>query len=581
MTLYTPHCTHSIFAGNPLESTHPNTIAQPKLGYMTQGRGRPETTQLLRAKLGFRDDMLWKRFCARRLELIHSLSLSSRKASEQEEPVHFVARKLCSEYGYNPEGVLPDFEKLVRAGIQSVRRNQRRFTRGTNKEGKPVLLKSSSAGEDSVVGSPGSPGSNDAVTPGGKPTGIVAALQELQAYILPLMVSNSSITPATPMIREGFFQLTVGATCAANGLDNFAPILYDAVLGDLGDAMVRFFNVSQRKVLSPLLANAVVLHGTEVAFAFQSVLSELVLAAGSDVDEMIEVLNRLEVPSVLPPIRSSYRRSDESSYSPGNTRDTSLSPQPDTPKSLQVSPVVRPTSGNEFPTNHDTAPQVQPINTAVKPMLASENYQSASPTKAPAPPPNLGPFAGTPSQPGTPVVKPEQEQLNAAATLASGFSVSMPQQNPPPPQPLMPMLNNSAAPPPMLPSLSSFPIRGQWGAMPTMFERRVTIYYNGRHLSLIYSPLKNTPPTISELIEHSRKTFTIAPDAVVRVRDLLSKRILETQQDLLDVFSQQVVDLELFLPPPMMVVAPPPSNEAPRFTPLAPVLLRSDQKPVQ
>lgn len=539
--------------------------------------------------------MLWKRFCARRLELIHSLSLSSRKASEQEEPVHFVARKLCSEYGYNPESVLPDFEKLVRAGIQSVRRNQRRFTRGTNKDGKPLLVKGAGAGEESVEGSPGSPGSSDMAS-AGKPTGIVAALQELRAYIMPLMVSNSSITPATPMIREGFFQLTVGATCAANGLDNFAPILYDAILGDLGDAMVRFFNVSQRKVLAPLLANAVVLHGTEVAFAFQSVLSELVLAAGADVNEMIEVLNRLELPSVLPPIRTNFRRENDPAYSPGNSGDTSLSPQPATPNSLQVSPVVRPTSANGVAGNSDTAPQVQPLNATATPMLASESQQPlSSPPKISAlldsssagiaRSSNLGPFATTPSQPGTPVIKPEQEQLNAAATLASGFSMTMPQQQPsaaphvPPPQPLMPIMNTPSAAPPMLPSLSSLPIRGQWGAMPTMFERRVTIYYNGRHLSLIYSPLKNTPPTISELIEHSRKTFTIAPDAVVRVRDLLSKRILETQQDLLDVFSQQVVDLELFLPPPMLMVAPPPSNETPRFTPLAPVLVRSDQKP--
>lgn len=534
--------------------------------------------------------------------------------------MHFVARKLCNEYGYNPETVLPDFEKLVRAGIQSVRRNQRRFTRGIQREAK--LVPGPDGLDEPMESSLGSP---EAEGGSSRPTGIVAALQELRSFLLPLMVSNSTPTMATSMIREGVFRLTVGVTCAANGLDNFAPVLYESVLGDLGEAVVRFFNVSQRKVLAPLLASAVVLHGIEVAFALQNVLSELIMAAGPDIAEMIEVLNRLEVPSALPPPRSVARRSEKSG--PSSPRaERSVSPQPDTPKSLQVSPVVdaTPTNGTNTVASTPQLPKVNlasssqasegvnygfPAQPSKPPMLPTISGNMHSPfgsypaesTPAPAMTPALsqpiGPSMSQPmSQPmsqaigqstSTAAPKVEQDQLNAATTLATGFSSGIPTvqapaqpQQPQQPQqtgvpsvPMMPM----AAPPTMLPSLTSLPIRGQWGSMPTMSERRVTIYYNGRHLSLIYSPLKNTPPTIAELIEHSRKTFTIAPDAVVRVRDLLSKRILETQQDLLDSFAQQIVDLELFLPPPMMSIAPP-ANEIPRFAPVAPLLVRSEQK---
>lgn len=82
-------------------------------------------TASVRTKLNFHDDKQWKKFSARRLELIHNLSLSSKKASEQDEEIFVVANSLREEYGFPPE-YLPDFDKLVRAGIQSVRRNKKR-----------------------------------------------------------------------------------------------------------------------------------------------------------------------------------------------------------------------------------------------------------------------------------------------------------------------------------------------------------------------------------------------------------------------------------------------------------------------
>ncbi|ODV90589.1 hypothetical protein CANCADRAFT_12922, partial [Tortispora caseinolytica NRRL Y-17796] len=82
-------------------------------------------TQAIRSRLNFTDDATWRKFSARRLELIDSMSLSTRKASEQEKEIRKVAETLCVEFGF-PTTALPDFDKLVRAAIQSARRNRKR-----------------------------------------------------------------------------------------------------------------------------------------------------------------------------------------------------------------------------------------------------------------------------------------------------------------------------------------------------------------------------------------------------------------------------------------------------------------------
>lgn len=85
-------------------------------------------THAIRARLNFLDERLWKRFSARRLELIDTLDLSSKKASEQEEQIKNVADALRVEFNYSPE-YFRDFDKLVRAAVQSVRRNRKRSSK--------------------------------------------------------------------------------------------------------------------------------------------------------------------------------------------------------------------------------------------------------------------------------------------------------------------------------------------------------------------------------------------------------------------------------------------------------------------
>lgn len=102
---------------------------------------RVGVTHYIRTKLNFYDDTLWKRFSARRLELIDALDLSCRKASEQESEIKRVAETLRLEFNYGPE-YIQDFDRLVRAAIQSVRRNRKRSLKQTNnsqkKKSKPT-----------------------------------------------------------------------------------------------------------------------------------------------------------------------------------------------------------------------------------------------------------------------------------------------------------------------------------------------------------------------------------------------------------------------------------------------------------
>ncbi|KAK9365793.1 transcription factor Vhr1-domain-containing protein [Lipomyces kononenkoae] len=89
-------------------------------------------TQTIRQKLQFTDEGLWKKFSARRLELIDSMSLSTKKASEQDDVIIAVADTLREEYGFPPQ-TLPDFDKLVRAAVQSVRRNRKRLPKSKSR----------------------------------------------------------------------------------------------------------------------------------------------------------------------------------------------------------------------------------------------------------------------------------------------------------------------------------------------------------------------------------------------------------------------------------------------------------------
>lgn len=112
----------------PLAPKQQTPSQQPTSPENADDKKKGGVTQSIREKLNFQDEKLWKRFSSRRLDLIDSMALSSKKASEQDVEISNVANTLREEYGYPPE-TAADFDRLVRAGIQSVRRNRKRVPR--------------------------------------------------------------------------------------------------------------------------------------------------------------------------------------------------------------------------------------------------------------------------------------------------------------------------------------------------------------------------------------------------------------------------------------------------------------------
>ncbi|KAL6948060.1 hypothetical protein ACO0OE_002080 [Hanseniaspora uvarum] len=83
------------------------------------------TTYKIRESLQFLDNKKWKLFSTRRLELIDRFKLFEKKASEQDCNIERIANILRTEFDYSIEHQV-DFEKLVTAAVQSVRRNRKR-----------------------------------------------------------------------------------------------------------------------------------------------------------------------------------------------------------------------------------------------------------------------------------------------------------------------------------------------------------------------------------------------------------------------------------------------------------------------
>ncbi|GMM30053.1 Vhr1 protein [Martiniozyma asiatica (nom. inval.)] len=92
---------------------------------MAPSKGNAGSTSIIRKKLNFTDEALWRKFSSRRLQMVEALSLSSKKASEQDNEIRICARTLMNEFGFS-DAHLGEFDKLVRFAIQSVRRNKRR-----------------------------------------------------------------------------------------------------------------------------------------------------------------------------------------------------------------------------------------------------------------------------------------------------------------------------------------------------------------------------------------------------------------------------------------------------------------------
>ncbi|KAH3680793.1 hypothetical protein WICMUC_000144 [Wickerhamomyces mucosus] len=88
-------------------------------------------THQIREQLNFTDPSKWRKFTNRRLELVDKFNLSSKKASEQDGLILKIADILRLEFGYD-DSKINEFDKLVRAAVQSVRRNRKRSLKQLN-----------------------------------------------------------------------------------------------------------------------------------------------------------------------------------------------------------------------------------------------------------------------------------------------------------------------------------------------------------------------------------------------------------------------------------------------------------------
>lgn len=96
-------------------------------------------TTKIRQRLNFTNELVWKQFSARRLKLIEDNQLHYRKASDQDFEVKHVAETLRQEFNL-PVTLLDDIDKLVRAAIQSIRRNRKRSSKSKKSLGNNFII---------------------------------------------------------------------------------------------------------------------------------------------------------------------------------------------------------------------------------------------------------------------------------------------------------------------------------------------------------------------------------------------------------------------------------------------------------
>lgn len=169
------------------------------------------TTHKIREQLNFSDEKKWKQFSGRRLELIDKFGLSERKASEQDDNIKQIATILRTEFGY-PINTAGEFEKLVTAAVQSVRRNRKRSKRrmpgrspSPSSLPSPVSCSSNQAAvsaseEDVGVCGTNSPPSMGKLVPCGHVT--MGSLATIQPKVLAAPAVGPKLSSCVPVVQS-------------------------------------------------------------------------------------------------------------------------------------------------------------------------------------------------------------------------------------------------------------------------------------------------------------------------------------------------------------------------------------------
>lgn len=656
-----------------------------------------ETTLSLRNRLGFNEVAIWKQFCARRLHLIHTLSLNLRKASEQEEQVRVLAAELCAEYGFGPYAQ-SDFEKLLIAGIQSVRRNKKRSARHPNgfeerkRSDDPALAgpgplaypqsqlsqpdvsiahaghighnghSGTNGGSSSQAGSKTPLGQTDAISPrhvpsesarhASQPTdqaehvaptapselsggpmassmfqSLVARLEVLRDMIGAASAHwiESSAPTVAHMSAYGVLSTAVGAASVHGKLSTAeATAMRDSILqGPLLESLRLALNptLTQTRLLERIGALAASLvHGPSLLSALQALCVSLAQAShGSENDMrfMLKPLARTE-PHAAP------RPQTEPVAQPPALPHHMLAPpppimplyQPPMPQMAPVHPMGHAYLPYGLP--YPTQPQSQPPHAPSAPAPAHSPHGTL---QASTQTPHIQTSQVQTSHVQTPQVQTTQVQTPQVQTsyARSPHAQSPPMQEPRTQAPHLQTQTRIETPryQSFLPPSSEQPIgqlrhsigqidgefrsrspgNREFGSVSSVAsstsastaassvsfhvtgpDRLVTLQYNDKALQLTFSPMKATPPTISEIIDNARASFNIPAATVVRIKDASRNKIIETNSELIDAFTQAHVRLELLLPPPMMIGMDAKRDilgSETRFTNLAPIFRKS------
>ncbi|CAH01413.1 uncharacterized protein KLLA0_C08151g [Kluyveromyces lactis] len=185
------------------------------------------TTHRIREQLNFSDDKKWKQFSSRRLELIDKFNLSERKASEQDENIRQIAHILRTEFGY-PTITSSEFEKLVTAAVQSVRRNRKRSTKTRSKRSE---MSSATSDEDWLISRTTSPvhshhsgasslASSSTTHAASNPSSVPASQVAPHATLQP----SQNHTPQMPLLSGSSLPIH-SSTSSTNNINSPAPII--------------------------------------------------------------------------------------------------------------------------------------------------------------------------------------------------------------------------------------------------------------------------------------------------------------------------------------------------------------------
>lgn len=254
---------------------------------------RAESTAYLRNRLQFHDEVRWKRFSTRRLELINALRLDENKASKQEREIRNVAKILCDEFEYSSSAIR-DFEKLVRLGVQSVRRNRHRPTK-TGSLPTTSFEVMGSAAPSQPVPSSSSPAASAAPVMRQLPQNMGAALGLLAE--LGSEVGVAALPATWSLLAAGALRLALGLALQPLTHDTLsAGMLASFESGPLGEEIARLTHSSN---FNSLVAIAATRDYVATVCALRVVSTDL-LAHNSTIAGMAQHLRTLEQSQAIP-----------------------------------------------------------------------------------------------------------------------------------------------------------------------------------------------------------------------------------------------------------------------------------------